>query len=53
MVVDWVAEFVKGRVCHGPSLLWAEMSWNQVNKYPYIRCIQTSPKPENTLISPR
>ena len=28
IVLDLVAEFVKGRVCHGPSLLWAEMSRN-------------------------
>ena len=24
MVLDLVAEFVMGRVCQGPSLLWAE-----------------------------
>ena len=24
MVLDLVAKFVMGRVCHGPSLLWAE-----------------------------
>ena len=28
MVPDVVAELVMGRVCHGPSLLWAEMSRN-------------------------
>ena len=28
MVLDLVAEFVMGRVCHGSSLLWAEMSRN-------------------------
>ena len=26
MVRDLVAELVMDRVCHGPSLLWAEMS---------------------------
>ena len=30
MVLDLVAEFVMGRVCHGPSLLWAEMSRNRI-----------------------
>ena len=25
MVLDLVAEFVMGRVCHGPSLSWAEL----------------------------
>ena len=29
MVPDLVAELVMGRVCHGPSLLWAEMSRNR------------------------
>ena len=30
MVRDLVAEFAMGRVCHGPSLLWAEMSRNRL-----------------------
>ena len=29
MVLDLVAEFVMDRVCHGPSLLWVEMSRNR------------------------
>ena len=31
IVRDLMAELVLGRVCHGPSLLWAEMSRNRIS----------------------
>ena len=41
MVRDLVAEFVMGRVCHGPSLLWAEMSRN-LFEYSFVSYISQS-----------
>ena len=35
IVRNLVAELVMGRVCHGPSFLWAEMSRNPL--HPWIK----------------
>ena len=42
------AEFVRGRLCQGPSLLGAEMSRNRYNIFQYLKIVSTFPNSPNS-----